>query len=247
VKVSPAVRGTQILVACDAVGSLATGINTDKGSIYQLLRNRTAAGSSDGGKDTGMITKLFKSDDRGKTWVPDVQFDGGQSEGNDTSFFLGDNGFAYLGARCVPYGARSCVGARIRTGGTWIELGNDTGRHITFASRSGQPTYSISVDGNTTALYKWAQGAGPEQVVILASHAASSGSLDVADDLVRGFIKTDKPRAFEVKGTQTSELSVPAQVTSAAFAGKLGLGVDGKNNGYETTDGGKTWYATGVP
>jgi hypothetical protein len=247
VHVAPAIRGAQMMLACDAVGSMATGINTDKSPLYQLLRTRPTTTSADGGKETGMITKLFKSDDRGKTFAPDVTFDGGQAEGNDTAFFLGENGFAYLGARCVPYGARTCVGARVRTGGTWIEIADDTGRHIAFASRAGQPTFSISVDGQTTALYKWAQGAGPERLVVVASHAASTASLDIADDVVRGFVRADKPRAFEVKGTAISDIAIPETLTSAAFAGKLALGVDGKAQGWESIDGGKTWYGTGVP
>lgn len=256
VHVQPAIRGTSLMLACDAVGTIATGINTDKSPLYTLLRNRTAGG--DAGKETGMITKLFKSEDRGKSFVADQTFDGGQVDGNDTSFYLGENGFAYLGERCVPYGPRACAGARVRTGGAWVELPEDGLKHVAFATRAGQPMYSLGVDGKTTALVKWPQGGAPEQVVVLGSNPATIASLDVDDTGVRGFMKSYQStgpnsarasagEAFEVKGTAITKLTIPEHTTTAAFAGKLGLAIDTHGGGFETTDGGKTWYGVGIP
>lgn len=250
--VQPAVRGRTVMLACDAVGSVDSGIDrTVHGTIYSILHGRSQL-PRDGGHATGMITKLFRSEDGGKTFADEATFDGGLTEGGQVGLAMGDGGFVFVGARCVATNVRVCTRARVRPSAQspWIEMPDDPDgpRHLAFATRAGQPIYSVGVSAGGTSLYKWDAGSASFEVVVsLHGESASHATLDVDDaGVVRGWISTKKSRAFEVHAARVTDIDVPPSTITAAFAGTFGLAADA-NSGWETIDGGKTWHRVGMP
>jgi len=122
----------------DAVGSIATGIKHGQIAALHALRNRPTPGV-DGGKETGMITKPLQERGSPEKHSKRIRtFDGGQVDGNDTSFFVGENGFRLPRRALRSYGPRRAwvhafePAARDRA----ADDGRSTSRSV---ARAGQP------------------------------------------------------------------------------------------------------------
>lgn len=259
VDVHPAVRGTVVALSCDAI--LATDGTLDKTPvpIWRRLGKHPAARVADGGRSTGMVTKVFRSEDGGKTFAEDASVEGGQVD-DEAAIALGDSGWMFLGRRCAPSASgRACTPAHVRpaTGAPWVEIpdGTDAPRQQEFAGNLAEKVvYSVGWHDGNTVLYRWQPGAtSGESIASLATSAAHSVSLSVDDTgTVRGFVHTSAASAFEMQGTKLATLDLPdPAITSGAFAGQLGLvrSSRGQNGGtvFETTDAGKTWHSVLAP
>jgi hypothetical protein len=257
VDVRAAIRGSTIALACDAVAFADGTVDKTPGPIWRTLRSRTP--TPDAGHATGMITKVLRSDDGGKSFVDDATVEGGQVD-DEEAIALGPDGWMFLGRRCAPSSlGRSCTPAQIRptTGAKWVEVGggDDAPRHQEFASNPAQKVvYSVGWNDGETVLYRWQPGsATPESVVSLAATPAHGVSLSVDQaGAVRGFVRTQNASAFEVQGTVLQTLALPdKKATSGAFAGRFGLVTTAQGAGgasaQETTDGGKTWHPILTP
>lgn len=259
VDVHAAMRGTVVALACDAILAADGTVDKTPGPVWRAVRGRPAASLADGGRSTGMVTKVFRSEDGGKTFAEDASLEGGQPD-DEAAIALGDGGWVFLGRRCAPSSSgRACTPAHVRpaTGAPWVAVpeGDDAPRQQEFAgSVTEKAVYSIGWHDGDTVLYRWPPGAvSGESMASLATSAARSVSLSVDDTgTVRGFVYASAGSAFEVQGTKFTSLALPdVQATSGAFAGKLGLvrSSRGPNGGtlLETTDAGKTWHSALAP
>lgn len=215
----------------------------------------------------GYVTKLFRSEDGGKSFRLEATVQGGEPENEvhdeiDAPIAIGAGGFVYLGRRCV---GRECLPARSRasTSSAWVELGkadddeDDEGtplRHLCFA-RNGTTLYSVGITQSEGQLYRWKNGK-PEALGVIAheADASSIATLSIDDDgTARGFVSDTTAfwRSFEWKeGTPTKYYDLPGEdretrALVAAFGGKHGFAVG--RAAYETADGGKTWARVLAP
>jgi len=251
-----AVRGETVVLACDARGSVATGVDKDASGPVRQGYGRNA-GLPDGGT-LGFVTRLLRSDDFGRTFRDDGIVEGGIPARGDEALALGESGWLYLSARCGQGYNAPCLPARIRatTGGTYAELGADDDQKIVrFASNGLQSTvYAIQADGDDARLLRFRAGAAvAEDLGSIGSRVdAGTVSLSLDDDgTVRGFTRSGgTAKAFAYKdGAGLSAVNLPQDVTRAAFGGIHGLAQSSKGatTGYETNDGGKTWGKVALP
>lgn len=253
--VRPAVRGGTVVLSCDAIPNAEGGIDTTPGPAWRTLRAK-APPAADGGHATGMITKLLRSEDGGKTFRDDATVEGGMPE-EEESLAIGPDGWTFLGRRCTQGYKRECIPARVRpnAGAPWVELADDAPRQQEFAGHPAQKVvYSVGWSDNETILYKWEPGASaPQSVLSLSGSTARGVSLSLDDaGVVRGFTRAKNATAFEVQGASLKTVPLPSpKVTSGAFAGKYALVSGGDGPGgerlQESTDGGQTWHAVPTP
>ncbi|HEY1960563.1 MAG TPA: hypothetical protein VGH28_33360 [Polyangiaceae bacterium] len=259
-----ATRGEDIVVACDARGTLAGGIDKDAGApiapYFMSGKYRHAAVQGDGGS-LGWITRILKSSDGGRTFHEDTTIEGGLPQRGDTNIAIGAEDFVYLGRRCgVGYGS-ACLPARVRASKSagFSEVPNtdtDGDGEVRFATNGAQSlTYSIGVHDNEAFLFRWRSGSAVREPIgrIAASIDAQSASITLDDDgTVRGFVRAGvTPMMFTYRegGTlATAPLGIPA--TRAAFAEKHGFAIaseHGQTQAFESLNAGVTWGAVAAP
>lgn len=234
--------GDTIEIACDMEGDLP---RPDGGITAHSL---------------GYLTKLFRSEDGGKTFHLETTVEGGEPENEshseiDAPLAIGAGGLVYLGRRCV---GRECLPARTRaaTSASWVDLAKEEGgddeesaplRHLRFA-RSGSTLYSVGIVRGEGQLYRWKNGQ-PEALGVVSheADATSLATLSVDDDgTARGFVadNTSGWHSFEWhEGVPTKYYDLPTgeggRALVAAFGGRHGFAVG--HDAFETSDGGKTW------
>jgi len=263
--VDAAIRGDDIVFACDARGSVAGGIDKDAtGGVpprYSYGKNNNFV--IDGGS-LGWITRIVRSSDAGKTFREDTTIEGGIPQHGDASLAIGAEDFVYLGRRCGPGYNSACLPARVRAsksaGFSDVVEGDDTNvaGHARFASSGSQSSiYSLAMRDGEAFLYRWKSGSASPEVIgrVAGSIDYPSATLTIDDDgTVRGFARSGKDAfmfTYKEGGTiATTNLQVP--VAHAAFAGVHGYGVSNAvgttdPKAYESTDGGKTWGVATSP
>ncbi len=256
--VDAAIRGEDVVFACDARGSVTGGIDKDATGGVQA---RYAYGKNnlltDGGT-LGWITRIVRSSDFGRTFREDTVVEGGLPQHGDAALAIGAEDFVYLGRRCGPGYNSACLSARVRASKSagFSDVGeqddtNVSGGHARFASSGSQSSvYSLGMRDGEAFLYRWKSGnASPEAIGRVAgSIDYASATMTVDDDgMVRGFVRSGKEAfMFTYKdggAIATTTLQVP--VMHAAFAGIHGYGVSNgattDEKAYESMDGGKTW------
>ena len=255
--VDAAIRGDDVVLACDARGSVATGIDKDATSnVPQHYAYGKSLNLLTDGGSLGWITRIVRSNDGGKTFREDVTVEGGLPQRGDAAIAIGAEDFVYLGRRCGPGYNSPCLPARVRASRSagFSEIDDDSTQsgQVRFAASAGQSmVYSLGMRDGEAFLFRWKSGsASPEAVGrVAASIDAQTATLTLDEDgSVRGFARTGKDAflfTYKEGGTiTTTNLQVP--IMHAAFAGIHGYGVtnaigttDAK--AYESIDGGKTW------
>jgi photosystem II stability/assembly factor-like uncharacterized protein len=262
--VDAAMRGDDVIVSCDARGTVSGGIDKDaSGPINRYSYGKTS-GSPDGGS-LGWVTKIVKSTDSGRTFRDEATIEGGIPQRADVGVAIGPDDFIYVGRRCAQGYNPACIGARVRAsksaGFSELPGEDDTttnSGHVRFATSGGHSSaYSIGMRDNEPFLFRWKSGSAmPEPVGRIAQNIdAQSATISLDDDgVVRGFARSGKDAivfSYKEGGTiATSTLQIPA--AHGAFAGQHGFVVtnavgttDAK--AYESLDGGKTWGSVGAP
>lgn len=251
-----ALRGETIVLACDARGSVATGIDRDASGPIRHGYGKSN-GLPDGGA-LGFVTRILRSDDFGRTFRDDGLVEGGLAARGDEALAIGEGGWLYLSARCGQGYQAACLPARIRpaTGGAFTELGaDDEVKDVRFASNALQSNvYAVQTDGDEARLLRYRAGSttADDLGIVGGRVAAESVSLSLDDDgTVRGFTRSDgSTKAFSYKdGEGMGVVNLPPDVARAAFGGLHGLAQSQKSatTGYETNDGGKTWGKIALP
>lgn len=259
--VDAAMRGDDIVIACDARGTVASGIDKDATApINRYPYNARGSGLPDGGS-LGWITRVLKSSDGGRTFREETTVEGGMPQHNDVSIALGPESFIYLGRRCGPGYYAACLPSRVRAtrSAGFSDLPEDepnTGQ-IRFATSGAQSSiYSLGIRDGEAFLFRWKLGSAvPEPIGrVAASIDPQTATLALDDDgTVRGFARTGTTAmtfAYKEGGTvTTTELGIP--FARAAVAGIHGFGyvnvAPGEVKAYESSDGGKTWGVVGAP
>ncbi len=260
--VDVAMRGDDIALACDARGSLATGIDKDATAPIQKYGYGKSSGPPDGGT-LGWITRIVRSTDGGRTFREETTVEGGITQRSDVSIAIGSEDFIYLGRRCAAGYNAACLPARVRATRSAgfsdvAEDDNTNNGHMHFATNGMQSAvYSLGVRDGEAFLFRWKSGSAvPEPVGRIAPNIDQvSATLSLDDDgTVRGFARTGaNPFTFTYKeGGTVITTNVQVPLVRAAFAGIHGFGVTNVNSpgdakAYETVDGGKTWGLVGAP
>jgi len=253
--VSAALRADRILLACDARGTVSAGIDKDAGPPLPRYNSPRKASAPDGGT-LGWITRIFRSDDAGRSFHEETTIEGGMAQRSDESIVAGPDDFIYVGRRCGSGYNAPCLPARVRatkSAGFSEVPGDEDSGQLRFATSATQSTaYSIGQRDTEVFLFKWKSGSGaPEPVGRIAENVDPlSATITVDDDgSVRGFVReSSNPMVFSYReggSITTTKLTIPA--THAAFAGIHGLAFGNDQKGYESVDGGKTWGTVAVP
>ncbi len=257
--VDAAIRGDDVVIACDARGNVTSGIDKDASTNVPMhyAYGKTTNLLTDGGT-LGWITRIVRSADGGRTFREDTTVEGGMPQRGDVSIAIGAEDFVYLGRRCGPGYNSPCLPARVRaskTAGFSEVVGDDDNAQsgqVRFATSGAQSSvYSVGMRDGEAFLFRWKSGsASPEAIGrVAASIDPQSATLTIDEDgSVRGFARSGKDAllfTYKEGGTvATTTLQVP--ITHAAFAGIHGYGVSSAvgttdAKAYESTDGGKTW------
>jgi hypothetical protein len=260
--VDVAIRGDDVVIACDARGSVASGIDKDATSPVRTYQYGRSSGPPDSGT-LGWITRIVRSSDGGRTFREETTVEGGIPQRSDVAIALGPEDFVYLGRRCSQGYNAPCIGARVRatkSAGFSEVPGEDDSTpnsgHMRFATNGLQAAaYSVGMRDGEAFLFRWKSGSAVAEPVgrIAPSIDAQSATLSLDDDgTVRGFAHAGKNAftfSYKEGGTiTTTNLQVP--FSKAAFAGIHGFGVmmqPGEIAAYESVDGGKTWGLVGSP
>ncbi len=259
--VDASVRGEDIVIACDARGTVAGGIDKDASAPVNRYSYGKSSGAPDGGT-LGWITRIIRSKDGGRTFHDEATVEGGIVQRADVAIALGPEDFIYLGRRCGQGYNAPCLPARVRAsksaGFSELPADDDTASgHTRFATSSMQSAvYSIGMRDSEAFLFRWKAGsAAPEPIGRIAqSIDGASATLSLDDDgTVRGFTRVGTNSVMfsykEGGAIATTNLQVP--IIRAAFAGIHGFGVSNVNGqdakAYESVDGGKTWGVVGSP
>jgi hypothetical protein len=262
--VHAALRGTTVWLACDAPGTVESGIDRSAAPPGRYFAPKPFGGpkappGGDAGRATGFVTKIVRSEDGGKTWADDATVEGAIPQASDAAFAVGPDGWMFLGSRCTPGYPRTCVPARVRTSTTarFVDVdGADDGdaedavHYLRLASHPSQAVvFAIGVTQNRLALYQWTAGApAPQLVAQLGPRAPQAPSLSVDDDgTARGIVPGEKPTSFELVQGKVTTSPIAMALRSASMAGRFGLGAATDGRAVETTDGGKSWVAVAAP
>ncbi len=255
--VNGAIRGNTVVLSCDARGTVADGIDRDASAPHTYYNTGARSSGAPDGGTLGFVTKIYRSDDGGRTYRDDATVEGGIPQANDQAIALGGGDWLYLGMRCGTGYSPACLPARVRPNRAngWTELpqGDRRAGNVRFAgSVLDTSVYSIGVRDEEAYLFQWKAGAGAPEPLgrIAGSLEARAVSLSIDDDgAVRGFVRGDgKPHGFVYRqGQGMSTLDLPAEATRAAFSGARGIAIDRRGKTFETDDSGKTWVPAAFP
>jgi photosystem II stability/assembly factor-like uncharacterized protein len=263
--VHAALRGASVWLACDAPGSVESGIDRTAPLPGRYFPQKPFGAprptvGSDAGRQTGFVTKIVRSDDGGKSWVDEALVEGALPQAPDEAFAVGPDGWVFLGVRCTPSYPRVCLPARVRAeaSGPFVDVGvpgedgdsDEAVRYVRVASHATQAVvYALGVVADRVSLYQWAAGAPvPQRVAELGPRSPQTPSLSVDEDgTVRGVVPGDTPTIFELVQGKLTQTPLGTPLRSAFLAGRFGLGATMDGRVLETTDSGKTWLPVAAP
>ncbi len=268
-EVDAAMRGDIIEIACDARGSIESGVDKiaapfDSSARFNSRRTQRASKNSpqagDGGTpSTGFIVKLLRSEDGGKSFKEDgVLEGGGATKRGVDNLAIGDGGWVYLSPRCFgnSYDG-TCGPARIRntSAATFTDIAEEAVAPVRFASNSKvSEVYALAVGPSGVEVVRFKSGAIASdpvtEVAATMNEELSTLSLD-DDSTLHGFVSAnDGPHLFAIKpgASDLTTIAVPAKGTlHVAMAGNWGFAFGASNKAYETSDQGKTWVNVARP
>ncbi len=264
--VDAAMRGDDVVISCDARGTVSGGIDKDATAPVQKFNYGRNSGAPDGGT-LGWVTRVLRSNDGGRTFHEEATVEGGIPQQRvDAAIALGPDDFIYLGRRCGAGYNAACLPARVRASKSagFSELPSEddgsnnasTNGHVRFATSASSATaYSIGIHDNEAFLFRWKSGSAvPEPVGRIGQSVdAQSATLSVDDEgVVRGFLRVGQNgMVFSYKqGAAVTSTPLQIPVARGAFFGQHGFAVTSAANdakAYESLDGGKTWGLVAAP